>query len=239
MSPSQMRWRAKRDNGGLARSNAHGTGRGTEAIEPVGVGEAARSVGARTPAGSTRPWVRHGPVDLSSCGSGDPTAVRDRVLRLPCVEAAPEDGMDAPAAGATSQRAGRGADCELGSRGLASAEKGALSRGGTVVSVDESGFSQKPSVRSTWAPRGCTPVIADHMNWKRVSVIWDRLAAHRSKLVCAYITDHTHWLRVESLPPYAPELNPVEQMWANLQPAQGKRCRRCGRRIPRAPGPAH
>jgi len=54
------------------------------------------------------------------------------------------------------------------------------------------------------------------MNWKRVSVIWDRLAAHRSKLVCAYITDQTHWLRVESLPPYAPELNPVEQMWANL-----------------------
>jgi putative transposase len=54
------------------------------------------------------------------------------------------------------------------------------------------------------------------MNWKRVSVIWDRLAAHRSKLVRAYITDQTHWLRVESLPPYAPELNPVEQMWANL-----------------------
>jgi putative transposase len=49
-----------------------------------------------------------------------------------------------------------------------------------------------------------------------VTVIWDRLAAHRSKLVCAYITDQTHWLRVESLPPYAPELNPVEQMWANL-----------------------
>ncbi len=40
-----MRWRAKRDNGGLARSNAHGTGRGTEAIEPVGVGEAASSGG--------------------------------------------------------------------------------------------------------------------------------------------------------------------------------------------------
>ena len=40
-----------------------------------------------------------------------------------------------------------------------------------MVSVDESGFSQKPSVRSTWAPRDAPPVIADHMNWKRVSVI--------------------------------------------------------------------
>jgi len=47
-------------------------------------------------------------------------------------------------------------------------------------------------------------------------VVWDRLPAHRSKLVQDYIASQGHWLRVEFLPPYAPELNPVEQMWASL-----------------------
>ncbi len=49
-----------------------------------------------------------------------------------------------------------------------------------------------------------------------VTLVWDRLPAHRSALVKDYIASQKHWLRVEFLPPYAPELNPVEQMWASL-----------------------
>lgn len=37
--------------------------------------------------------------------------------------------------------------------------------------LDESGFSQRPPVRATWAPRGKTPVLVEPFNWKRLSVI--------------------------------------------------------------------
>jgi hypothetical protein len=35
---------------------------------------------------------------------------------------------------------------------------------------DESGVSLLPVVRRTWAPRGHTPVIRHHFNWKRTSL---------------------------------------------------------------------
>jgi len=35
---------------------------------------------------------------------------------------------------------------------------------------DESGVSLLPVVRRTWAPRGVTPVIGHHFNWKRMSM---------------------------------------------------------------------
>ena len=41
----------------------------------------------------------------------------------------------------------------------------------TIVFVDESGLSQKPSVKNTWAPEGETPVIELNFNWKKLSVI--------------------------------------------------------------------
>ena len=41
----------------------------------------------------------------------------------------------------------------------------------TIVFVDESGLSQKPSVKNTWAPEGETPVIELNFNWKILSVI--------------------------------------------------------------------
>lgn len=41
----------------------------------------------------------------------------------------------------------------------------------TIVSLDESGFTHRPSVRRTWSPRGVTPIIRHHFNWKRLNVI--------------------------------------------------------------------
>lgn len=37
--------------------------------------------------------------------------------------------------------------------------------------LDESGFSQRPPIRATWAPRGQTPVLREPFNWKRLSGI--------------------------------------------------------------------
>jgi len=47
-------------------------------------------------------------------------------------------------------------------------------------------------------------------------VVWDRLQVHRAKKVQA-LTASTPALRTVFLPPYAPELNPVEYLWAYLK----------------------
>jgi len=45
-------------------------------------------------------------------------------------------------------------------------------------------------------------------------IVWDRLAAHRSGLVRDYLTSLQGRIKVEYLPAYAPDLNPVEYIWA-------------------------
>jgi transposase len=133
-----------------------------------------------------------------------------------------------------------------------------------IVFWDESGASLLPVTRRTWAPRGRTPVIRHHFNWKRCSMaaalcygsrgggaalafhhqvsayetetligalgelrrflggqkatlVWDGLPAHRSKVMGAWLRCQRHWLVVEPLPGYAPDLNPVEGLWSNLK----------------------
>lgn len=44
-------------------------------------------------------------------------------------------------------------------------------------------------------------------------IVWDGLQAHRSRKVRAYVAASDGELTLEFLPPYAPELNPVEQIW--------------------------
>jgi transposase len=143
-------------------------------------------------------------------------------------------------------------------------KKNARARNAWIVFQDESGFSLLPSVRSTWAPKGQTPVLTHHFNWKRLSMsaalcfrpngsdaslvfgmqagsyndesimefltelhrhldgdkvtlIWDGLSSHRSLAMRAFLTKQRKWLMVEPLPAYAPDLNPVEQVWGNLK----------------------
>jgi len=47
-----------------------------------------------------------------------------------------------------------------------------------------------------------------------MTVVWDRLPAHRSRLVREYVNSLGGQVHLEYLPPYAPELNPVEYIWA-------------------------
>lgn len=136
------------------------------------------------------------------------------------------------------------------------------SRNARIAFLDESGISERPSVRRTWAPKGRTPVIFSTGSWSVRSVIgvitctpagddpklyirifpgtihkeetlrflkelrrhargnlillWDRLAAHRAGIVKEY-TAQNQWLSVEYFPAYAPELNPVEYVWATAK----------------------
>jgi transposase len=52
---------------------------------------------------------------------------------------------------------------------------------------------------------------------QRVVLIWDGLSSHWSTKMRAYLDSQRDWLRAERLPAYAPELNPVEYLWANLK----------------------
>ena len=52
---------------------------------------------------------------------------------------------------------------------------------------------------------------------QRVVLIWDGLSAHWSTKMRAFLDSQRDWLRAERLPAYAPELNPVEGLWANLK----------------------
>jgi transposase len=52
---------------------------------------------------------------------------------------------------------------------------------------------------------------------QRVVLIWDGLSAHWSTKMRAFLDSQHDWLTVERLPAYAPELNPVEYLWANLK----------------------
>ena len=56
-----------------------------------------------------------------------------------------------------------------------------------------------------------------HLGGDKVTIIWDGLPSHRSKLMKAYVASQRRWLVVERLPAYAPDLNPVELLWGNLK----------------------
>ena len=49
-----------------------------------------------------------------------------------------------------------------------------------------------------------------------VVLVWDNLNTHVSQAMCELIAARD-WLTVYRLPPYAPELNPVEAVWSNLK----------------------
>ncbi len=53
---------------------------------------------------------------------------------------------------------------------MAGGKKNARRRRAWLVFQDESGVSQRPPVRRTWAPRGQTPVLTHAFNWTHLSV---------------------------------------------------------------------
>ena len=133
-----------------------------------------------------------------------------------------------------------------------------------VVFLDESGISERPPVRRTWALRGKTPILRHPFSWKKLSIcsaigyrrdarqcrlyfrivsgshnderliefldqlrrqfprgravlIWDGLPSHRGRLMARYLDGQKTWLTIVRLPAYAPDLNPVEGVWANIR----------------------
>lgn len=140
---------------------------------------------------------------------------------------------------------------------MARAQKKAQWESRVIVFIDESGLSERPTRVRTWAPKGQTPVIQFHFNWKQLStiagvtisnaffrlhegtikspqiveflkalakqigrpllIVWDGLRAHRSRLVRDYVDTLDGRIEMAFLPPYAPDMNPVEYLWAWLK----------------------
>jgi transposase len=56
-----------------------------------------------------------------------------------------------------------------------------------------------------------------HFRGRSIILLWDGLPAHRSGRMQRYVARQRAWLHVERLPAYAPDLNPVEQIWGNVK----------------------
>jgi len=52
---------------------------------------------------------------------------------------------------------------------------------------------------------------------KPLLIVWDGAGSHRSRVLRAWLEAQQGRIAVAYLPPYAPELNPVEAIWAYLK----------------------
>ncbi|HKY56072.1 MAG TPA: transposase [Anaerolineales bacterium] len=134
-----------------------------------------------------------------------------------------------------------------------------------LVFIDEAGFMMEPLVRTTWAPRGHTPVLRvadephgrisaigamtvrmkprkfgflfhllpDNANFRGASVakflthiksklngnftiLWDSIRIHSAEPVSNFLSTNSG-ISIEFFPPYAPELNPVDNIWSYVK----------------------
>jgi transposase len=67
---------------------------------------------------------------------------------------------------------------------------------------------------------GVLEQLAGFYAGQQVVLLWDGLSSHWSHKMRAHLDKQCAWLTVERLPAYAPELNPVEFLWANLKGAE-------------------
>jgi len=211
----------------------------------------------------TSAWFWDVALDVATHRQGYPQTVSGNLSSGSCLASPRRTEMELPAPGTARSRTRRERGAPLAATRLATHKKTARQRKARLIFLDESGFSESPSIRRTWAPRGKTPILVVPFNWKRLSAIaslittpaarhvglclrllpgavnkqrvreylrelkrhvrgrkvillWDRLPAHRSQEVQDYIHKERRWLTVTHLPPYAPELNPVEYFWAHV-----------------------
>jgi transposase len=86
------------------------------------------------------------------------------------------------------------------------------SLGGAAVA-----FHHQPGAYNTQTLIGALEELRVFLGGQKATLVWDGLPAHRSRAMAAWLGRQRSWLVTETLPRYAPELNPVEGLWANLK----------------------
>jgi len=56
-----------------------------------------------------------------------------------------------------------------------------------------------------------------HFDGDKITLVWDNLPSHKSKQMNAWTAGQRDWLRVERLPGYAHDINPIEMVWGNVK----------------------
>jgi len=121
------------------------------------------------------------------------------------------DGLELATTGPASPRAQSGESKALADREMAGSKKNARRRKAWIFFEDESGVSQRPSVRRTWAPKGETPILIHAFNWSKMSICaalgyrWDgrrsrlffqtREGNYNSESLLSFLTDLHRELR--------------------------------------------
>src|SRR3974377_231031 len=194
-------------------------------------------------------------VDNKACGPFDLAGMGNCLPSFPGLAHSKAVGLELSASYRPSAGAERRQDSAVEAEALAGVKKKAKNEGRTIIFIDESGLSERPHRCRTWAPRGQTPVLQYHFNWKTLSaiaggtwwnfyfrlfpgairspqiieflthllrhipgkllIIWDGLPGHRSRKVWEFVQQQRGRLWLEYLPGYAPELNPVEDLWSH------------------------
>jgi hypothetical protein len=78
-------------------------------------------------------------------------------------------------------------------------------------------FHVQPGSYDTDTLIGVLGGLRRFLGGQKATPLRDGLGAHRSRKMRAFLATQRDWLVVERLPAYAPELNPVEGLWANLK----------------------
>jgi transposase len=88
---------------------------------------------------------------------------------------------------------------------------GSLGGGASVA------FHHQLGAYNTQTLIGALDQLRRALGGQKAILVWDGLPAHRSRVMHAWLRGQRSWLVVEPLPGYAPDLNPVEALWANLK----------------------
>ena len=78
-------------------------------------------------------------------------------------------------------------------------------------------FQMKPDSYEGTSLIGFLKDLKRHFRRQPVILIWDGLPAHRGREMQEFLAAQQDWLYVARLPGYAPDLNPVEDLWGNLK----------------------
>ncbi len=78
-------------------------------------------------------------------------------------------------------------------------------------------FQLRPGSYNTESLIAFLDALKRAVRGQKILLVWDGLPGHKSRPMCAYLRRQRSWLRVERLPGYSPDLNPVEALWGNVK----------------------